>query len=101
MEYVQIQERELLKDLWNRYDMYRSVYQICDDYLDNDMMMTSQMIDTLKERLTDCQSLLRLNKPFIRKSVWDAYDGLLKVHNHFVEVVMWEMCDPEDECLSA
>ena len=75
--------------------MYRSVYQICDDYLDNDMMMTSQMIDTLKERLTDCQSLLRLNKPFIRKSVWDAYDGLLKVHNHFVEVVMWEMCEPE------
>ena len=95
MEYVQIQERELLKDLWNRYDMYRSVYQICDDYLDNDMMMTSQMIDTLKERLTDCQSLLRLNKPFIRKSVWDAYDGLLKAHNHFVEVVMWEMCEPE------
>ena len=74
MEYVQIQERELLKDLWNRYDMYRSVYQICDDYLDNDMMMTSQ---------------------FIRKSVWDAYDGLLKAHNHFVEVVMWEMCEPE------
>ena len=62
MEHVQTQERVLLKDLWNRYDMYRSVYRISDDYLENDMMMTSQMIDTVKERLTDCQSLRLLNR---------------------------------------
>ena len=92
---VQTQERVLLKDLWNRYDMYRSVYRICDDYLENDMMMTSQMIDTVKERLTDCQSFLRLHEPFIRKDVWEAYEKLLNAHNHFIEVIMWEMCEPE------
>ena len=95
MEHVQTQERVLLKDLWNRYDMYRSVYRICDDYLENDMMMTSQMIDTVKERLTDCQSFLRLHEPFIRKDVWEAYEKLLNAHNHFIEVIMWEMCEPE------
>lgn len=95
MEHVQTQERELLKDLWNRYDMYRTVYRICDDYLENDMMMTSQMIDTVKERLTDCQSFLRLHEPFIRKDVWEAYEKLLNAHNHFIEVIMWEMCEPE------
>ena len=94
-EHVQTQERVLLKDLWNRYDMYRSVYRICDDYLENDMMMTSQMIDTVKERLTDCQSFLRLHEPFIRKDVWEAYEKLLNAHNHFIEVIMWEMCEPE------
>ncbi len=95
MEHVQTQEKVLLKDLWNRYDMYRSVYRICDDYLENDMMMTSQMIDTVKERLTDCQSFLRLHEPFIRKDVWEAYEKLLNAHNHFIEVIMWEMCEPE------
>lgn len=95
MEHVQTQERVLLKDLWNRYDMYRSVYRICDDYLENDMMMTSQMIDTVKDRLTDCQSFLRLHEPFIRKDVWEAYEKLLNAHNHFIEVIMWEMCEPE------
>ena len=95
MEHVQTQERVLLKDLWNRYDMYRSVYRICDDYLENDMMMTSQMIDTVKERLTACQSFLRLHEPFIRKDVWAAYEKLLNAHNHFIEVIMWEMCEPE------
>lgn len=95
MEHVQTQERVLLKDLWNRYDMYRTVYRICDDYLENDMMMTSQMIDTVKERLTDCQSFLRLHEPFIRKDVWEAYEKLLNAHNHFIEVIMWEMCEPE------
>lgn len=95
MEYVQTQERMLLKDLWNRYDMYRSVYRICDDYLENDMMMTSQMIDTVKERLTDCQSFLRLHEPFIRKDVWEAFEKLLNAHNHFIEVIMWDMCEPK------
>lgn len=95
MESVQTQEQVHLKNLWDRYDMYHSVYLICDDYLENDMMMTSQMIDTLRERLTDCQSYLRLNKPFIRSDVWNAYHKLLKAHEHFVEVIMWEMCEPE------
>ena len=49
----------------------------------------------VKERLTDCQSFLRLHEPFIRKDVWEAYEKLLNAHNHFIEVIMWEMCEPE------
>ena len=92
---VQTQEQGILENLWRYYDVYHCVYQICDDYLENNSMITSQLIDTVNERLTECQSYFRQNKPFIEKAACAAFEKLLDAHEQFVQVIMWDMCEPE------
>ena len=58
-------------------------------------MITSQLIDTVNERLTECQSYFRQNKPFIEKAACAAFEKLLDAHEQFVQVIMWDMCEPE------
>ena len=77
---VQTQEQGILENLWRYYDVYHCVYQICDDYLENNSMITSQLIDTVNERLTECQSYFRQNKPFIEKAACAAFEKLLDAH---------------------
>lgn len=72
---VQTQEQGILENLWRYYDVYHCVYQICDDYLENNSMITSQLIDTVNERLTECKSYFRQNKPFIEKAACAAFES--------------------------
>lgn len=94
MEVTELSNRQKSEHLWKLYVNYRTIYRILMDYVTNGLFLTSQLMDSAREYLKNCQMYFQKEEPFMEKQMAETFGTLLRYHDQFVEGIVWELYEP-------